>query len=303
MQCDRCGAPARRLRARGDAVGFETLGAAGWIELQRCPGCRALWACARHEPHGARRLWTLWPHERERFEALLGAPDGEQILGEWHAAVLREDWLDLPPAERAELERWRERTGRRLNPIDQRSPARFVGRSADLGRHLEGLVAPAAAVSRDRSPVRPRSGHVRARIALSLIGLLYGACVAALAALMGGAGHGWSSGAVSSTAVAMVPVCALAWSLRDRLIGRALAALLTACMLATDAGIVLATQREGTGYLAKLWNAAPELLVAWTVLWLAWQGLTLWVLLRRATSGMHAAGTGTSPPPAPTANG
>jgi hypothetical protein len=98
---------------------------------------------------------------------------------------------------------------------------------------------------------------MRAPIALVLVGLVYGACVAGLAVLMTGAGHGWSSGGISSTAVATVPMCALAWSLRDRSLGRVLGALLTACMLATDAGIVLASQREGTGYLLKVWNAAP----------------------------------------------
>jgi hypothetical protein len=102
---------------------------------------------------------------------------------------------------------------------------------------------------------------------------------------MTGAGHGWSSAGISSTAVVTVPVCALAWSHRDRRLGRVLAALLTACMLAADAGIVLGTQREGTGCLLKVWNAAPEWLVAWCVLWLAWQGLTLWVLVRRPVPG------------------
>jgi hypothetical protein len=295
MECERCRAPVRRLWARAEAVGFESLVAAAWIELQRCPRCPALWVCGRHEPHGAQRLWTLWPNDRGRFEALLGAPDGEQILGEWHDAVVRECWLDLPPAERAEVERWRERTRREHNPIDRRTPARFVDRSVDVSRYLEGPLAPgaASALPPDRPLVPPRRADMRAPIALVLVGLVYGACVAGLAALMAGAGHGWSSGGISSTAVVTVPVCALAWSLRDRRLGRVLAALLTACMLAADAGIVLGTQREGTGYLVKVWNAAPGLLAAWSVLWLGWQGLTLWVLVRRPVP-RRARGAGTA---------
>ena len=44
------------------------------------------------------------------FDALFALAEGEALLGEWHDAVIRESWLDLPGKERALVERWRERT-------------------------------------------------------------------------------------------------------------------------------------------------------------------------------------------------
>ncbi|NOT31403.1 MAG: hypothetical protein HOP15_13230 [Planctomycetes bacterium] len=279
-----------RLEPVPGAERLEPLGPGDWLELQRCANCSALWACGRHEPHGAKCIWTLWPGDEASWRRVLQGADGAAVLGEWHDAVLREDWLDLPPPERSDIERWRTRTRRELNPIDREGAPRFIPRSADIARHLDDTGAdrreeeaePPAPRAPTRSPWPKLVGYACA-------GLVYGLCVSALAVVMGGAGHGWSSGAISSVAIAFVPVLGLAWGMRERRLGRLLAGLLVIFMLSSDAALALATRREGEQYFAKVWSAAPEVLLAWFTLWIGWQAAALWILLRPSSGSSSSA--------------
>jgi hypothetical protein len=140
MDCRNCGAHARWLRCPDRdtrRARFETLVPGARLALQRCPACGALWVCGRHEPRGTQRFWTLWPYDAAAWGRLRALPDGEALLGEWHDALLRESWLDLPGKERALVERWRERTKRERNPIDRREPAIFIARSTEIARYVQ----------------------------------------------------------------------------------------------------------------------------------------------------------------------
>jgi hypothetical protein len=121
---------------------FESVRPGDGVELERCPACTGLWACGRHEPRGAQRFWTLWPFDAAAWDRVRSLPEGARLLREWHDAVLRESWLDLPGKERAVVERWRERTHREHNAIDSREPPRFLAHSGDVVRWLAGAREP-----------------------------------------------------------------------------------------------------------------------------------------------------------------
>ena len=101
--------------------------------------------------------------------------------------------------------------------------------------------------------------------------------------MLGGLGHGWASAfAVSCGAVVASPLSVVAWHLRRRPTGRRLAWVLLAAAVVANIALVVATRHEGFGYFQKAWSSLPLAVLAWAVLWSAWQVLVLLALFRRA---------------------
>ena len=109
--------------------------------------------------------------------------------------------------------------------------------------------------------------------------MLYGFVIAVLAVFMAGAGHGWGEGLFSAVAIGLVPLVAVAWAYRQRPAGPILAGL--ALLPAAYVDWYLCTY---TSYVGRVWRYMPVVLVCWLLLWLAWQGLALWVLLSKLIS-------------------
>jgi hypothetical protein len=106
---------------------------------------------------------------------------------------------------------------------------------------------------------------------LALLGLVAGFVISGLAAFFTGAGHGWSSGAISSLSIAGAPLAVTAWAFRGRPCGRTLSVIALWVGIVTDAWLWTATASEGMSYLGKVWDAAPLLLLLWSILFIGWQ--------------------------------
>jgi hypothetical protein len=134
-------------------------------------------------------------------------------------------------------------------------------------------------------PVAPRRGAaarpgpgVPASIG---VGLLVGLGATALALAMTGSGHGWGSGLLSSVSIVGAPLAGLAWCLRRWRSGFLLAMAVSLGALGVDLILWRETMSEGTSYLARVWWSAPELLLAWAVMFASWQVLAAIVVLVR----------------------
>jgi hypothetical protein len=130
----------RSLWTFGRPPTFVQRAVGNWNHLEECESCGALWVSVPHEPYASFRFWTLWPSSAEVWRRL-NDRDQALIIHEWHDAVLRETWSELPAAEREHVEAWRERTYRRFNPIDRERAAgaqgpHFVQKASDLARYV-----------------------------------------------------------------------------------------------------------------------------------------------------------------------
>jgi hypothetical protein len=138
MRCPTCDADERSLWTFGRPPALVEKSVGNWNTLEECKTCGALWVQIPHEPYASFRFWTRWPSTFENWRRL---NDREEalIVHEWHNAVLRETWADLPADERAHVEAWRERTYRHYNPID-RGPdtpkPTYVQSASDLQNYI-----------------------------------------------------------------------------------------------------------------------------------------------------------------------
>jgi hypothetical protein len=114
---------------------------------------------------------------------------------------------------------------------------------------------------------------------LVALGLLAGIGVAVLALGMSGGGHGWNSAFISSVSVVGSPLAALAWSLRHRRAGIALAAVLLIVAVGFDILLWSETKSEGSHYAAQVWNAGAGLVMLWGALFACWQLLAATTIL------------------------
>ena len=139
--CPTCGHPPRVLWPFAEPEGLRDRFRGNWIFLKECPQCSELWAEVPHEPFASFPILARWPYDEATFRAL-NARDEGLILHEWHNAVLRERWSDLPPDEQEGIEAWRDRTYRRYNPIDrtlEEAPPRFVRESREIEEYVDEL--------------------------------------------------------------------------------------------------------------------------------------------------------------------
>ena len=118
--------------------------------------------------------------------------------------------------------------------------------------------------------------HRRAEaVVYALLGLVIGLVVAWLALGMSGGGHGWNSAWVSAGTLVGAPLSGVAYACRGTRSGRVLA---VACLLgaiALDGLLWTATLHEGTGCVLWVWNAGCGWVLAWAILFAAWQILSL----------------------------
>ena len=117
MPCPNCQAPERVLFGPGrKPAELANVHLGEWISLERCPACQALWCSSLYEPYAAFEYLVRWEWDPERWRRLHAADAGE-TLRRWHAAIIRENWRDLDPPERALVENHRRRS-QGHNPID-----------------------------------------------------------------------------------------------------------------------------------------------------------------------------------------
>jgi hypothetical protein len=138
--CSTCQSGARSLWTLGRPPVLSRRAEGNWNWLESCDECGSLWVSVPHEPHASFKFWTLWPSTLEVWRDL-NERDEARIIHEWHDALLRETWMDLPTEERAHVEAWRDRTYRRYNPIDRdhETPVperRYIQKSSDLAKYL-----------------------------------------------------------------------------------------------------------------------------------------------------------------------
>jgi hypothetical protein len=115
---------------------------------------------------------------------------------------------------------------------------------------------------------------------LTSLGFVYGCAVTALAIPLAGGGHGWCTAAgVSVMGVALVPAFGIALA-SARKVRRPLLWMVTAAMIFADLALVFGTRSEGLSYFDRVWSVAARYVVAWAVLWAAWQLAVLGTLIR-----------------------
>jgi hypothetical protein len=88
-----------------------------------------------------------------------------------------------------------------------------------------------------------------------------------MSVLMGGAGHGWSSGVYSAGGMVVIPLFGAAFVKRGRKRAVLFAAIAFVGMLLIDYTILNASIAEGRGYFKK----TLPLSAVWLVLWVGWQ--------------------------------
>jgi hypothetical protein len=70
-----------------------------------------------YEPYLSFTFLAAWPYDQPTWRAIHDLDNGNTLL-EWHKAMIREHWMELPDEERENVERWRQRSYGH-NPIDQ----------------------------------------------------------------------------------------------------------------------------------------------------------------------------------------
>jgi hypothetical protein len=115
------------------------------------------------------------------------------------------------------------------------------------------------------------------KVAVIIGGLAYGLIVAFLALNIAGGGGGWNSAMISSVAIILVPLGAIAWFQRRR----SLASIVLSVAAIADAVLVIATWREGFHYALRVGSVAPRLVLVWLLLWAGWQLGLLAILVSR----------------------
>jgi hypothetical protein len=117
-------------------------------------------------------------------------------------------------------------------------------------------------------------------VALAAIGFVYGCTVEVLAIGLAGGGHGWCTPAgISIIGVGLVPMFGIALSSPRKKRRWTLWPVATAALVA-DLLLIMDAQNEGLSYVEKVWSRGAPYVVAWAVLWFAWQFALLGVLIR-----------------------
>jgi hypothetical protein len=136
--CETCGEPTRLLWTYENYPRLQDVKVGNWVSLQCCPQCGRLWCSIAHEPYAGFTFLTAWPYDVQSWLDVHG-DDGTK-LHEWHDAVIREEWKTLSEVEREAIERWRDRTYRHYNPIDQGPDVptpKHIRMASDLAKIIE----------------------------------------------------------------------------------------------------------------------------------------------------------------------
>ncbi len=115
--CETCGHPDRVLWGCGDFPKMPDVDKGNYVILQRCEQCGALWCMSPYEPYLSFTFLAAWPYGQHEWRVVHNLDNGNTLL-EWHAAMIREHWQELPGNERQHVERWRKRSYGH-NPIDR----------------------------------------------------------------------------------------------------------------------------------------------------------------------------------------
>jgi hypothetical protein len=123
---------------------------------------------------------------------------------------------------------------------------------------------------------------------LAFLGFLYGAVVGLLAFLPCGGGHGWCLAMVAGWGALPLAVFGVALTLRGRVVGRVLLAIVVVWLLGIDAELVSTVREDGSGYLGNVWRTGGGLAYwsVWLLMWLACQIHVLWVVVREIGAGL-----------------
>jgi len=116
-QCGTCGHPNRVLWGCGSFPQLPDVDKGNYVILQRCEQCGALWCMSPYEPYLSFTFLAAWPYGQHEWRIVHDVDNGNTLL-EWHAAMIREHWQELPDDERQHVERWRKRSYGH-NPIDR----------------------------------------------------------------------------------------------------------------------------------------------------------------------------------------
>ena len=132
---------------------------------------------------------------------------------------------------------------------------------------------------RPRLPPVPDGG--RAAMGWAFTGAVLGGLACVFAGIgLSGFGHAWTSPcAVSWLAVVTSPAAVVAWGLRRRASGKQLALLLLLAAVVANVVLYAEARSEGAEYFNRSWTRHRRMVVAWAVLWAAWQVLALAALL------------------------
>ena len=105
-------------------------------------------------------------------------------------------------------------------------------------------------------------------------GIIYGFVIFVISALMGGAGHGWTSGIYSAAGIVIIPFLGAAYANRGKSSSLVFTLVAFAGMLLIDYYILNASIAEGRGYFKK----SLPLSAGWLLLWGSWQLGVVWLL-------------------------
>ena len=87
--CKNCQYPERSLWAVGPPYpGWDTIEAANFVSLVRCPECKQLWIEIPYEPFASFRYAVRWPFSESVFSMTMNK-DAGLTLSRWHEAEVR----------------------------------------------------------------------------------------------------------------------------------------------------------------------------------------------------------------------
>src|SRR5438552_1289795 len=87
--CSNCQYPQRLLWAIGPPYpNWETIEAALFLALVKCPECGRLWVEAQYEPFASFRYAVRWPYDESVFSRAIKKDTGSTLY-KWHEAEVR----------------------------------------------------------------------------------------------------------------------------------------------------------------------------------------------------------------------
>lgn len=88
-----------------------------YVLLCKCEKCGALWCNSPYEPFLSCEYLVRWEYSAADWRVAHNLNDGK-TLQYWHAGAIRSNWTALSSSERETVNRHRERTYGKYNPID-----------------------------------------------------------------------------------------------------------------------------------------------------------------------------------------
>jgi hypothetical protein len=120
-----------------------------------------------------------------------------------------------------------------------------------------------------KAPGGSRGG---ALVGYAVFGLILALACVWLAFGLAGLGHGWSSAcSVSGVALITYPLSGVAWAMRRRPAGKAVALFLLLAAIVADFELRNDARAEDNYYFERVWSNERADVIAWAALWFAWQ--------------------------------